>query len=233
MNLEHKTVRPQGIITCGKSQWRALIVTAVSVERDAVFKALNGDPRFDVLMGGVGPVAAAVNTTRALATADYSLVINVGIAGGFPGKAEVGSLVVATEIVSADLGAETPEGFKSLDDLGFGSTRIRTEEGLVDKVTSALRIAKLPVNIGPVLTVSTVTGTDDTTIELATRIEGATAEAMEGFGVGFAALDHKLPFLEIRSISNMVGPRDGSAWKIKEALVALEAACKVLTEVLP
>jgi len=233
LNLEHKTVRPQGIITCGKSQWRALIVTAVSVERDAVLKALNGDPRFDVLMGGVGPVAAAVNTTRALAAADYSLVINAGIAGGFPGKAEVGSLVVATEIVSADLGAETPEGFRSLDDLGFGSTRIRTEVGLVDKVASALRIAKLPVNIGPVLTVSTVTGTDDTTLELATRIEGATAEAMEGFGVGFAALDHKLPFLEIRSISNMVGPRDGSAWKIKEALVALEAACKVLTEVLP
>lgn len=214
-----------------QSNSRVLIVTSVSAERDAVLRGLNSDPRFEVMVVGVGSVVAAVNTSRALATAEYCLVICAGIGGGFSGKAEVGSLVVANEIVVADLGAETLEGFNSMEELGFGFTRIQTDSNLVERVTKALQMAKLPTNAGPVLTVSTVTGTAETAIELAARIPGATAEAMEGFGVGFAALDRAVPVLEIRAISNMVGPRDRSAWRIKEALNVLEAACSVLTEV--
>lgn len=216
-----------------QSNSRVLVITAVSAERDAVVRGLQGDTRFDVLAAGVGSVATAVSTAKALSGAQYSLVICAGIAGGFSGKAEVGSLVVATEIIVADLGTETSEGFCSLDELGFGITRIQIETNLVEQITRALRNAKLPVKMGPVLTVSTVTGTAASAAELATRVPGATAEAMEGYGVGLAAYDRGLPVLEIRSISNLVGPRDRSAWRIKEALDVLEAAITVLTEVLP
>lgn len=215
-----------------QSEMRVLVITAVLAERDAVLRGLHGDLRFDVLVAGVGSVVAAVNTAKALATADYSLVISAGIGGGFPGRAEVGSLVVANEIVVADLGAETPEGFSSLDELGFGFTHIQMEVSLVDRVTRALQAAELPVHTGPVLTVSTITGTEERAIELAARVPNATAEAMEGYGVGVAALDRGLPVLEIRAISNMVGPRDRSSWRIKEALDILEAASSVLTGVL-
>lgn len=211
---------------------RILVITAVSAERDAVLRGLKGDIRFDVLAAGVGSVVAAVNTVKALANDEYNLVICAGIGGGFSGKAEVGSLVVATEIVAADLGTETSEGFCSLDELGFGLTHLVIDAFLVDRVTQALLEANLPVNTGPVLTVSTVTGTAETAEKLATRIPGATAEAMEGYGVGFAAYNRGLPVLEIRTISNIVGPRDRSAWRIKEALDVLEAASAVLTEVL-
>ena len=211
---------------------RVLIMTAVSAERDAVLRGLHSDSRFDVLVAGVGSVVAAVNTARALATAEYSLVISAGIGGGFPGRAEVGSLVVANKIVVADLGAETLEGFRSVEELGFGFTQIQIDASLVDCVTGALLVAKIPVNIGPVLTVSTVTGTAARGVELAARIPDATAEAMEGYGVGCAALDRGVPVLEIRAISNLVGPRERSTWRIKEALDVLEAASAVLTEVL-
>ena len=210
---------------------RILIVTAVSAERDAVLRGLRNDSRFDVLVAGVGSVVAAVNTVRALATAEYSLVISTGIGGGFPGRAEVGSLVVANEIVVADLGAETPDGFSSLEELGFGFTHVQTDASLVDQFCGALLAAKIPVNIGPVLTVSTVTGTAARAVELAARIPGATAEAMEGYGVGCAALNRGLPVLEFRAISNMVGPRDRSTWRIEEALDVLEAASTVFKEV--
>lgn len=233
MNSEQLLQEINSIKSCQQqSNLRVLVVTAVLAEREAVLKALQGNPRFDVLVGGVGSVVAAVNTTRALAATEYSLVICAGIGGGFPGRTQVGSLVVGTEIVAADLGAETSDGFNSLEKLGFGFTRIQTDTYLVERVTKALRAAKLPVDTGPVLTVSTVTGTTETAVELAARVPGASAEAMEGFGVGFAASDHGLPVLEIRGISNMVGPRDRSAWQIKEALEALKAACQVLTEVL-
>jgi futalosine hydrolase len=211
---------------------RVLVMTSVAAERDAVVRGLRGSSRFDVLAGGVGPAAAAASTATALAIAEYGLVVSAGIGGGFAGQAEVGSLVVANEIVAADLGAQTPEGFCSLDELGFGFTRVSVDASLVARVTEALRAAGLPVTTGPVLSVSTVTGTAATAIELASRVPGATAEAMEGYGVATAARARGVPVLEIRAISNVVGPRDRAAWRIKEALDLLEAASTVLLEVL-
>ena len=232
MSIEKSGREPHNLIPFTlQSEKRVLVMTAVSGEREAVLRGLHNDLRFEVLVAGVGSVVAAVNTAKALATADYGFVISAGIGGGFSGRAEVGSLVVASEIVVADLGAETPEGFRSVDELGFGFSRVETDASLVENFSAALLAAKIAVNIGPVLTVSTVTGTAARGAELAARIPGATAEAMEGYGVGFAALDRGLPVLELRAISNMVGPRERSTWRIKEALDVLEAASAVLTEV--
>jgi futalosine hydrolase len=211
---------------------RVLVITAVSAEKDAVLRGLRGDSRFEVVAAGVGAAAAAAHAARLLATEQYGLVISAGIGGGFAGKAEVGSIVVASEIVAADLGAQTEEGFRSLDQLGFGSTRVPLDTGLVSRVTGALTASGLPVGKGPVLTVTTVTGTAATAVELAERVPGAAAEAMEGYGVAVAAYDQGVPVLEIRAISNPVGPRDRGSWRIKEAMDALEAASSVLLEVL-
>lgn len=211
-----------------------LIVTAVDVEKDAILRGLRGDRRFHVIAAGVGPAAAAAGTATALALAQtpYTLVISAGIAGGFIGRAEVGSLVIADDIVAADLGAETAEGFESVDKLGFGSARIQPDGRLVDQVTEAIRSVGLPVMNGAVLTVSTVTGTAASAVELAARVPGAAAEGMEGFGVATAAKQSGVPVLEIRSISNPVGPRDRASWRIGEALAVLEAASTVLLEVI-
>lgn len=220
-----------------ESRPRVLVMTAVEVEREAVLRGIHKDEldnncRFDVRVAGVGPIAAGVTTAKVLASAEYDLVVSAGIGGGFSGKAEVGTLVVADEIVVADLGVETCEGFSSIDELGFGSTRITVDASLVQRVTEALLAAKLPVNTGSVLTVSTVTGTAESAERLAARVSGAMAEAMEGYGVALAANEYGLPILELRAISNMVGPRDRTAWRIEEALEVLTAASKVLAEVL-
>lgn len=44
---------------------------------------------------------------------------------------------------------------------------------------------------------------------------------MEGFGVAEAAAAHGIPVLELRAVSNPVGPRDRTAWRIGDALAAL------------
>ncbi|MFN7251450.1 MAG: futalosine hydrolase [Anaerobacillus sp.] len=211
---------------------RILIMTAVAAERDAVLRGLNNDQRFDVVAGGVGPVAAAITTTKILTAQHYDLVISAGIGGGFQNRAEVGSIVVATEIIAADLGAESSDGFSSIEQLGFGTSRISVDNELVKKVAKALDQADLSTYTGPILTLSTVTGTSEKAEELAARIPGATVEAMEGFGVALAAKEMGIPTLEIRTISNPVGPRNKASWKIKEALSALEKVSSVLTEVL-
>lgn len=221
---------------------RILVMTAVEAEREAVLRGLRRDDRhgrFEAALAGVGPAVAAARTAAALAMAksacravgEFGLVVSAGIGGGFAGVAEVGSLVVADEIIAADLGAETPEGFISMDELGFGATRAAVDGSLAERLRLALAESGLPVCSGPVLTVSTVTGTLATAEERAARCPGAAAEGMEGYGVAAAAKEWGLPVLEIRAISNRVGPRDRSAWRIKEALDALEAACAILPKV--
>lgn len=212
-------------------QKRILVMTAVEIERDAVLRGLGKAERFDVLTAGVGPIAAAASTAKVLAAGEYALVISAGIGGGFSGQAEIGSLVVANEIVVADLGVETAEGFCSVDELGFGSSRLPVDKTLINRLVEALATANLPVNVGPVLTVSTVTGTAESAEELAKRVPGATAEAMEGYGVALAAANSGIPIIEIRGISNMVGPRNRAAWRIEEALKVLETASSILLEV--
>ena len=211
---------------------RVLVVTPVAVERKAVCRGLRDGGWFTVAVSGVGAAAAAAKTAKELAALKYDLVICAGIAGGFPGQAEVGSLVAATEIIAADLGAETADGFRSLADLGFGSVRFPPDLALTNFLIEGLRAAGLPVISGPILTVNTVTGTAQRAAELAERFPGAAAEGMEGYGVALAAHAAGLPVLELRAISNQVGPRDRSVWRIKEALGALEAGCSVLQEVL-
>ena len=207
------------------------MATAVPAERDAVAPAL-AVPGAEVIAAGVGPALAAASTATALTTAalagrPFGLVVSAGIAGGFAPHAPVGSLVVADEITAADLGAETPDGFLPVTELGFGTVTHRPPEALVREVASASGARP-----GAVLTVSTVTGTAARAARLRDRHPTALAEAMEGFGVAEAAAAHGTPVLELRAVSNPVGPRDRAAWRIGDALAALAEGFGKITPVL-
>lgn len=215
-----------------KKNQRVLIMTAVEAEREAVRRGIGTAPNIEVHLAGVGPASAAARTAALLAKASYDLVISAGIAGGFPGIANMGSIVVANTIIAADLGAETAEGFISVDKLGFGSSRAVTERNWVERYVNTLNAAGHDAIAGDILTLSTVTGTAATAAELLEREPDAAAEAMEGFGVATAAREFGIAFQEIRTISNAIGPRDRSSWRLKEALTALEAASSSLVEVL-
>ncbi|WP_372441606.1 futalosine hydrolase [Plantactinospora mayteni] len=201
-----------------------LVVTAVAAEAEAVRAGLVTDA-VTVAPVGVGPAAAAAGTARLIALAEaagrpYRGVLSTGIGGGFPGRAPVGGIVVATRSVAADLGAESPDGFLPLDELGFGTTVLPAAPALLDVLRAGLPQAVT----GAILTLATVTGTATTTAALLARYPDAVAEAMEGYGVATAAVAAGLPFAELRTISNPIGPRDRSAWRIGDAFAALTAA---------
>jgi futalosine hydrolase len=189
---------------------RLLVVTAVAAERDAIAPVIDAD----VIIGGVGPAESAASTARALATGSYDQVLSAGIGGGFPGV-DIGSVVAASSMVFADLGADSPDGFLPVEDLGFGRAAYVPTLG-----------ADFGLRLGPILTVSTVTGRTPTA--LLARFPDAVAEAMEGAGVAAAATGAGVAFGEVRAISNLVGPRDRAAWRIPEALAALRGAFEAL-----
>ncbi|MEU7849401.1 futalosine hydrolase [Micromonospora parva] len=211
-----------------------LVVTAVPAEADAVRAGLT-DRTVTVTPIGVGPAIAGAATARLLALAEaagrpYRAVVSAGVAGGFSGRAEVGDTVLGTASIAADLGAESPDGFIPVDELGMppallgAGSRVPADAGLLATLRAALPTA----TTGPVLTVSTVTGTRAGTDELRRRHPEAVAEAMEGYGVAVAAAQAGLPFAELRTISNPIGPRDRDAWRLREALAALTAAAPAL-----
>ncbi|WP_206305936.1 futalosine hydrolase [Streptomyces sp. RFCAC02] len=219
---------------------RILVTTAVAAEGEAVARAGRGAPvrrpltgglglarvplcdgvELDVLAAGAGPAAAAAGTATALALGGgHGLVVSAGIAGGFAGAVPVGGTVVASDILTADFGSDTAEGFTDAAALGFGTVAHRPDPDLARAVAGATGAV-----VGPVLSVSTATGTAERAASLAARHRGAVAEAMEGAGVATAAALHGLPVLEIRTVSNAVGPRDRAGWRVPEALAALTRA---------
>jgi futalosine hydrolase len=65
-------------------------------------------------------------------------------------------------------------------------------------------------------TVSVCAGTDRLVAERARQ--GALAESMEGAAVAFAAARQGVPFVEVRGISNLCGPRDGASFNLAAAI---------------
>jgi futalosine hydrolase len=226
---------------------RTLIVTAVAAERAAIEAGLAAgaadaprsrltfsvdggaavadDPTIalvETALVGVGPAAAAAGTARLLALADaagrsFSAVLSAGIAGGVAGRADPGDVVIADQSIAADLGADSPDGFIPIDELGFGAGTSAVDHHLLACLRGVLPTAV----VGGILTVSTVTGTSTRAQALMQRYPGAVAEAMEGFGVATAAAGAGVAFAEMRTIANPIGPRDRGNWRIREALATL------------
>ncbi|MEO8888421.1 MAG: futalosine hydrolase [Jatrophihabitantaceae bacterium] len=202
---------------------RLLIVTAVEAERAAITAAARPAGRIEVIVGGVGPAAAAAATSAALAPGEYDLVLSAGIGGGFTPLAP-GDIAVASSIVFADLGAETADGFAPISSLGFGQDTYAVDPQLAIELAD-----RSGGHLGTVLTVATVTGSRAVADRFVGRFPDAVAEGMEGAGVAAAATHHGVAFAEIRAISNAVGPRERDSWQIPQALTTLGRALAAVT----
>jgi futalosine hydrolase len=194
-----------------------LVVTSVDAERDAIISAAPAGG-LDVVVGGVGPAASAAAASGALASGGHDLVVCAGIGGGFA-PLDIGDIAVASAVAFADLGAEDGTSFLPLAELGFGTAHYDVEPRLSVELTDATG-----GHLGTVLTVATVTGSEQTAAAHRARFPDVVAEGMEGAGVAAAAFLHGVPFAEVRAVSNRVGKRDRGAWDIPRALDALGVA---------
>ncbi|MEM8757402.1 MAG: futalosine hydrolase [Planctomycetota bacterium] len=196
---------------------------------------------------GVGPVPAAVHAARLLADHPSHGVVNLGVAGAYPGldsgpdsrpgsgfptvplAVPLGGTVLATRSLLADHGALHADGFEDLAAMGFPPADDAGWE-MPDSELSR-RIRPLAHAEGPIATVGAVSGTDSAAAELARRT-GAVAEAMEGAAVAFACYLARVPFAEVRVISNVVGDRGRYPWRLDEALMGLSSLSASLSRAL-
>jgi futalosine hydrolase len=177
-----------------------LVVAATAFEA-----ALADGHAVDVTACGIGPVEAALATTRALAERRPDALLHIGIAGAQ--SLPNGTLALGSEAVYCDV----------LDPLA----RVpRVSSAAPDPELLATARRALPdARVLPIATTARVGGG-----------AGYEVEAMEGFSVLRAAELAGVPAVELRAISNAVAETDRDRWSIDDALAALGTGLAALLQ---
>jgi futalosine hydrolase len=170
------------------------------------------------LVTGIGMVNTAYQLGKAFATMRPDLALQMGIGGGFAGGPAVGDVVEVVEECYPELGADSPAGFLPLAEMGFAHFEAGGQQyhnSIVQPRTPLPGMAQCKA-----VTVNRVSGEAAAIAALVARWSPA-VESMEGAAFFQACLLAGIPFRQIRAISNRVEPRNRAAWKMQEAIAAL------------
>jgi futalosine hydrolase len=171
------------------------------------------------------------------------MVVQIGVGGAYLSSSlKIGDIAIATSESYGNLGVITQEGWQSAEAIDipllqsdrayFNTFPIDT-----DLVSCALEIVQekfqeINIHSGPFVTVEQCSGLASAGNELAERF-GAICENMEGAAAAQICKLYKIPFLELRGISNAVENRDRKKWDLKGASLAAQSAATTLIENLP
>jgi futalosine hydrolase len=173
---------------------------------------------------GVGLLPSTYAIMQLIGRSKPDLVIQVGIAGSFNPSLELGTAVTVEREILADIGVFEKDGYRDIFELGLaGNNMPPFEQGaIVNHHDNLIEAASLPV-------VSAVSVNEISThpqkITLFAEKYKAGIESMEGAALHYVCALQEIPFIQIRGISNLVGERDKTNWKIPEALLAATNAC--------
>ena len=160
---------------------------------------------------GIGMVNTAFFLGEYLHENKPDLAVNFGIAGSFDLNFQLGDVVEVVEDAFSELGAESPEGFLGLEQMGFPLFELEGKKvfnHLANPVPSAISLPKTKA-----ITVNKVHGLADS-IAVAKTKWNPEIETMEGAAFFHAMLVKNIPFFAFRGISNYVEVRNKANWKI-------------------
>lgn len=174
------------------------------------------------LITGVGQLQTAYCLLKKIYTHRPDFIIQAGI-GGSPDAAHIGKVFGIRSEQLADLGVEEKTGFKSIYDLNLGERdHFPFSNGLLKNPYARL-MQWSGFSLLDGITVNEVS-TNPARIRTLKQKVSCFVESMEGAALHYVCLMEKIPFLQIRSVSNVLGERDKARWKISEALLHLNEA---------
>lgn len=172
----------------------------------------------DIIVTGIGSVFTTYYLTKALDANSYELLINIGIAGSFDYFLEQGFVVNVIQDQFADLGIEENDRFYTLSEKELMNENLYpfTREILKNKGNYDIDEvdALIPVKG---ITVNTMVG-DQQDIDRLKQKFNPEIITTEGAAFFYVCLLEKIPFLQIRAISNFVEIRKVENWNIPLAL---------------
>ena len=209
-----------------------LLTAATAFEIDPIFDYLEkqdfkvGDNEIGIQITGIGSMMATYELTKAAIQLKPDYIIQAGIAGSFDVNLVPPQVVLIKDEIIGDVGAAEKDGFADIFDLKLiePSTFPYTNKRLINPLLEG-KSDHYDLRVVSGVTINEVT-TSPTRIQLLKEKYGAHIESMEGAALHYISLKNKIPFLQVRAISNMVGERDKGQWKIKEAIEALNDALR-------
>ena len=183
----------------------------------------------DVLITGVGMVATAAWCSRVLSAERFDVALDLGVCGSFKPEIFPGSVVHVVSDRLVELGAEDGDAFLTIQEM-----KLLGDDEF--PFTGGRLINASPPVLGPLssmravngITVNTVHGNDDSIARVTKRFSPE-VETMEGAAFMYACLIQRVPFAQVRAVSNMVERRNRAAWKLDEVIANLGAvACQML-----
>ena len=182
----------------------------------------------DKLITGVGVPATIYGLQKKLQQNQYDLAIQAGIVGSFGNEFLQGQVVLVQQDRFGDLGKEEEGCFSTIFEMGLeNEDEYPYNKGWLLNHNPYLLISSLPKV--KALTVNKVTDDPAPTRQLINKFDPQ-VESMEGAAFHYVCLQEKLPFLQIRGISNYVGERDRKKWRIPEAIEQLNTELSILVD---
>ncbi len=168
-------------------------------------------------VSGVGIPAAMFSIMHEIEKQKPALIIQVGIAGCFDIYENVDQTFVIKNEVFADVGVEENGDWMDLFDMGFieKNTFPNTANKLENSRLKEFNLLKLPAVAA--ITVNEVTTRKERRDQYVKKYNPF-LESMEGAALHYVCLMKSVPFIQMRTISNMVGERDKQKWQLKPAI---------------
>lgn len=183
------------------------------------FRYQRGELTVTLLVTGVGVVACTYSLTKLFSTRKFDLVIQAGIAGAYNKELKLGEVVEVTSDCFADLGSEQADGsFEWIFNMQLADPDAYpfTQGQILNHHSEAFQF--LPKVKG--LTVNTTTGSASSILSISRQF-GADVESMEGAAFAYVCDMERHAYIQLRSISNHVTPRNKAGWDIPRAVAAL------------
>jgi futalosine hydrolase len=203
-----------------------ILVVAATETEIAPFIAQNNEA--EILITGVGAPACIYALTKKLSQQKYDLVIQAGIAGTFRNQFALGETYFVKTDLFADLGIQEGNNFYTLFDGGFLQPDLLpyTKAQLLNTTENYFGLKQANA-----ITINTVSDSLAQT-ELYKKKYDADIESMEGAAFHYVCIQENISFLQIRSISNFVGERVKTNWKMKESIESLnENLIRIIDEI--
>lgn len=166
--------------------------------------------KIDLLISGAGMPASAWALGKYLGK-DYSLAIQLGLAGSYRNEIKNGSVLRVKRDVVADFGVWHKDSFEPFTEKPFGFTDAPPFQNgfLLENFPNLPEYLKLPE--ANAATVSSIIADGRAGTPLANYYQ-ADIESMEGAAFFYATAKTQIPALQIRAISNKTAERDPQKW---------------------
>ncbi len=198
-----------------------LILAATDMEIEYFRKIFNHKNDILCYRIGIGIINSLYSTINILNSLNCNIrrIMLVGIGGGFENKVKLLDTCIASSEILGDFGICYDTYIQPFDnykiDVNFKKKSIIEKYNIIE---------------GNFITVNCVS-TNKKRIEFFQKKYSPVCENMEGFSLAYLCKKKKIDFIEIRTISNIVGDREN--WKIKESIEKLnEIGEKFIKEIL-